>query len=148
MRRLLASTFATLALATAGAAAGLGTADEAQAMLQRAVEAIRADKAAGLAAITAGDPRFLDRDLHVICGGPDGRFSAYAGKPWDIGDPLRTQADKAGKPVGEIFYQEAVEGEMHTVEYRWPKPGEIGPSDRVAFVTRVADQVCFVGYYK
>ena len=58
-----------LVAANPGMAAGdTGTAEEAKAMLERAVAAIETDEAAALAAFTAGDEGFKDRDLYVFCG--------------------------------------------------------------------------------
>jgi hypothetical protein len=30
----------------------------------------------------------------------------------------------------------------------WPRPGQTEPVQKSAFVTKVADQICAVGYYK
>lgn len=148
MRTLLASTIVTVAFATAGLAAERGTPEEAQAMLQRAVDAIRADEPAALAAFNAGDPRFREKDLYVFCGGEDGRFTAHAESPAFVGQTLRNLLDRGGRPAGEEIYRTAAEGEVRTVEYSDVRPGEIAPSWKVAYVTKVADQVCAVGYYK
>ncbi len=149
MRTLLASTVVTLALAAPAVAAQHGTPEEAQAMLARAVEAILADEPATLAAINAHDPRFLDGELYVVCGGDDGMLTAHALKSYEVGlINMRDFVDRGGRPTGEIVYQAAVAGEMHTVEYSYPKPGDSRPSEKVSYVIRVADQVCTVGYYK
>jgi hypothetical protein len=42
----------------------------------------------------------------------------------------------------------ATEGKFNQVSYFWPRPGETKPVQKVSFVTKVADQVCAVGYYK
>ena len=47
--------------------AKLGTAAEARAMLERAVTAIKADKAKALASFNAGTDGFKDRDLQPFC---------------------------------------------------------------------------------
>jgi len=44
-----------------------GTADEAKAMLTKAVAALKADKAKTLDMINKGEGGFLDRDLYVFC---------------------------------------------------------------------------------
>ena len=46
------------------------------------------------------------------------------------------------------MYAVAVEGEFSVVEYVWPRPGETEPVQKASYVTKVADQVCGVGYYK
>ena len=44
-----------------------GTADEAKAMLMKAVAAVKADKAKALDMFNKGEGGFLDRDLYVFC---------------------------------------------------------------------------------
>ncbi len=148
MRALLASVIVALGLAVASSAAERGTPEEAQAMLARAVEAIRADKTAALAAFNAGDPRFREKDLYVFCGGEDGQFTAHAESPAFVGHSLRNQLDRGGRPAGEEIYRTAVEGEVRTVEYSDRRPGAIAPSWKISYVRKVADQVCAVGYYE
>lgn len=51
-------------------AAEFGTAAEANAMLQRAVVALKANKAAALAKFNKGEDGFRDRYLYVFCSTP------------------------------------------------------------------------------
>ena len=148
MRTLLVSSVAALGFVTAGVAADMGTPEEAQAMLERAVDAIKSDKNAALQAITAGDPQFKDRDLYVFCGGEDGTVTAHGADAALIGEDMRWLMDKVDRRLGEKIYAAGVEGEMNTVEYSWPKPGETERSEMASYVTKVEDQVCSVGYYK
>ena len=53
--------------ATAFAQQDHGTANEAKAMLLKAVAALKADKAQTLDLINKGEGGFLDRDLYVFC---------------------------------------------------------------------------------
>ncbi len=126
-------------------AAEFGTAAEAKAMLDRAVAAVKADKAKALAMFTKGEGGFKDRDLYPFCGGPDGNFTAH---PTLVGKSLKELKDKAGKPLGEEIYKVAQEGKISDVNYMWPRPGSTEPVQKVTFVTKVGDQVCAVGYYK
>jgi signal transduction histidine kinase len=139
----LAALFLTL---TAPALAGnFGTAAEAKAMLERAVAALKADKADALAKFAKGEGGFKDRDLYPFCGGPDGNFTAH---PKLTGKSLKELKDKAGKPLGQDIYASAKEGVISEVSYMWPRPDGAEPVQKVSFVTRVGDQVCAVGYYK
>lgn len=118
-----------LAFAVAGGSAlaqEFGSADEARAMLEQAVAALEADEAAALAAFTAGDAPFRDRDLYVFCGGPDGLMSAHGADAGLVGRDVRALVDVAGTRFGEAFYDSAVAGELNTVEYLWPRPGGDG----------------------
>lgn len=127
------------------AAGQYGTAEEAKAMLQKAVEAVKQDKPKALQMFAKGEGGFKDRDLYPYCGGPDGNFTAH---PTLTGQSLKGLKDKAGKALGEEVYAKAKEGEVSTVEYMWPRPNETEPVQKVVYVTKVDDQVCAVGYYK
>jgi signal transduction histidine kinase len=152
MRRLLTGmAMAGLLVATnEGIAAGEGgTAEEAKAMLERAVAAVEADKAAALAAFTAGTGGFKDRDLYVACNNAsEGTVTAHGADPAWVGRSIYEVTDVAGKKVGEEIQAVAAEGQLNTVEYLWPRPGETEAVPKVTYVTKVADQVCVVGYYK
>ncbi|MEO8249879.1 MAG: cache domain-containing protein [Burkholderiales bacterium] len=126
-------------------AADFGTSDEAKAMLEKSVAAVKKDKAAALTAMTKGEAGFKDRDLYPFCGGPDGNFTAH---PTLVGKSMKDLKDKTGKPIGEEFYANAKEGSVASVPYMWPRPGSDTPVQKVSYVTKVGDQVCAVGYYK
>jgi hypothetical protein len=139
-----------LVTASDGVAAGQGaTAEEAKAMLERAVAAIKADEAAALTAFTAGTAGFKNRDLYVFCGNAaDGITTAHGADATQVGQSMRDVIDKAGKKIGEEFYRVAAEGEFNVVEYLWPRPGETEAVPKASYVTKAADQICGVGYYK
>ena len=126
-------------------AADFGTSAEAKAMLEKAVAAIKADKAKALEMFTKGEGGFKDRDLYPFCGGPDGNFTAH---PKLVGKSLKDLKDKAGKALGAEMYKVAKEGKISEVGYMWPRPGSDEPVQKVSFVTKASDQVCAVGYYK
>ena len=139
--------FAALVLmvVSTGWAGEFGTAAEAKAMLEKAVAAVKANKADALAKFAKGEGGFKDRDLYPFCGGPDGNFTAH---PSLTGKSLKGLMDKAGKPLGEEIYAKATEGKISEVSYMWPRPGTSEPVQKVTYITKVGDQVCAVGYYK
>jgi signal transduction histidine kinase len=137
--------FCVMGLSGGAWAADFGTAEEAKAMLEKAVAAMQADEAKALAAFNEGAEGFKDKDLYVFCGGPDGNFTAH---PKLVGKSLKDLKDKAGKALGAEIYATAKEGEIAEVDYMWPRPGEEQPTAKVTYVTKVGDQVCAVGYYK
>ena len=62
----------------AAAAADFGTAEEAKAMLERAVAAVKEDKAKALDMFNKGEGGFKDRDLYVFCANAsDGIITAH-----------------------------------------------------------------------
>jgi signal transduction histidine kinase len=123
----------------------VGTPAEAKAMLEKAVAAVKANKAQALEMFTKGEGGFKDRDLYPYCGGPDGNFTAH---PSLVGKSLKDLKDKTGYPLGEEVYKVAQDGKVSEVSYMWPKPAGGDPVQKVAYVTKVGDQVCAVGYYK
>ena len=143
LMRLLSS--AVVVLPLAAMAADFGTAAEARAMLDKAVAALKANKADALAKFQKGEGGFKDRDLYPFCGGPDGNFTAH---PSLTGKSLKDLKDKTGKALGAEIYRAAQEGKVAEVNYMWPRPGQTDPVQKVSFVTKVGDQVCAVGYYK
>jgi signal transduction histidine kinase len=137
---------ASALLCWASAVAGeFGTPAEAKAMLERAVAEIQKDKAGALDRFTRGEGGFKDRDLYPYCGGADGNFTAH---PKLVGKSLKELKDKTGKAFGEEIYASAKEGQISEVPYMWPRPEGSEPVQKVAYVTRVGDQVCAVGYYR
>jgi signal transduction histidine kinase len=126
-------------------AAEFGNAAEAKAMLEKAVVAVKADKATALAQMAKGENGFRDRDLYPFCGGPDGNFSAH---PTLTGKSMKDLMSKTGEPVGAKLYGAAHEGTISEVSYMWPRPGSAEPVQKYSYVTKIGDQVCAVGYYK
>ena len=127
------------------AAAEFGTREQAKALLERAVAVLKADKDRALDLFTSGNEGFIDRDLYVFCGGPDGMLTTH---PDVIGISLKEFKDKTGKAVGEEIYASAKEGEISEVSYKWHRPGGGNEQvDKVSFYTKVDDQICSVGYY-
>lgn len=144
------------ALALSGAAlaqAKYGTAAEAEAMLEKAVAAVKADKAKALDMFNKGEGGFLDRDLYPFCGdASDGKILAVANPhaKQNIGKDVRELKDATGKAYGQELFEAAQEpeGTINEVSYQFPRPGDPKPTPMVTFVTRVGDMFCGVGYYK
>jgi signal transduction histidine kinase len=148
LKKLMIAAAASVALLSVATAQGqFGTAAEAKAMLEKAVAAITADKAKALDQIQKGEGGFKDRDLYAFCANSgDGIITAH---PSLKGKKIQEIKDKNGKALGEEMMTVAKEGKVDEVSYMWPRPGaDTTPVQKVSFVTKVADQVCGVGYYK
>src|SRR5262245_3913106 len=147
--RLTTTVFMVICLVVSAAyaqKAEYGTAAEAKAMLEKTVAAIKADKAKALAMINKGE--FKDRDLYPACSGLDGKVTAHPDNT-RIGMDRNTMKDDTGKPYGAEMMKGAAEGKIAEVAYKFPRPGaDKTPVQKTAYVTRVGDQVCLVGYYK
>src|ERR1700739_455977 len=99
LRKLMVGMVLTAALAlstTAFAQAQFGTAAEAKAMLEKAVAAVKADKAKALAMFIKGEGGFKDRDLYPFCFDAK-NGTVVAGPPFVIGKDIRTFKDSTGK---------------------------------------------------
>src|SRR5262245_3160890 len=131
------------------AAADFGTPEEAKAMLERAVTAVKEDKAKALDMFNNGQGGFKDRDLYVWCANAsDGIITA---QPYmNRGKQLRDMKGKRGAPFGETIMDNAAEGTIKETTYWWPHSGTDNPLDleKTTFYTKVGDQICGVGYYK
>jgi hypothetical protein len=129
-----------------------GTALEARAMLDKAVAALKVDREVTLGMINKGEGGFKDRDLYPFCvRASDGKALATGAAVPPIGTDQRTLKDPTGKAFGLELYaaDQKPEGEITEVSYMFPKPGTTAPAvPKMAFVTRVGDLGCGVGYYK
>ena len=134
-----------LLASTAVYAADYGTPEEAKAMLESTVAQMKADKEQTIAQINEG--AIKDRDLYPYCGGPDGMFTAHP-NPKVRAMSLKELKDEEDKAFLEEVYDQVEEGEITEVEYMWTRPGEDKPVQKVAYLTKVDDQVCGVGYYE
>ena len=127
-------------------AAQFGSAEEAKAMLNKAVAAVQQDKANALDMFNKGEGGFRDRDLYVFCANAsDGIVTAH---PTMKGKQLRDILGKKGFPLGQEMMQKATEGTIKEVTYWWPRPGSDKPLEKTSFYTKIGDQICGVGYYK
>src|SRR5438132_6368442 len=107
-----------------------GTAQEARAMLDKAVAAVKADQAVALAMFNKGEGGFRDRDLYPFCSRiADGKNVAG---PVSVpsGTDQRTLKDPTGKAFGQELYAAAQkpEGQITEVSYMFPKPGTTAPA--------------------
>ena len=147
----LAAAALTLSTAVFAQQGQTGTAQEARAMLDKAVAAVKADQAVALAMFIKGEGGFKDRDLYPFCFRiADGKVLA---SPVAVpaGTDVRTLKDPTGKAYGEEIYAAAQkpEGQITEVSYMFPKPGTTAPAvPKVSFITKAGDLGCGVGYYK
>ena len=128
-------------------AAEYGTPEEAKAMLERAVAAVKENKAKALDMFNKGEGGFKDRDLYVSCANASDCI-VTATPYWNRGKQLRDIEGKRGAPFGETVMQNATEGTIKETTYWWPRPGTDKPLEKTALYTKVGDQICSVGYYK
>ena len=138
----LVSIYIGVLLVTIGStqAAQYVTAEEAKAMLVRAIAAVKQDEANALDRFNKGDGGFKDRDLYVLCANvSDGIITAH---------PIHKGGQLKDFPRGQEVMRTATEGKVSEITYWWPRPGSNMPLEKHTFYTKVGDQICGVGYYK
>ncbi len=132
-----------------------GTADEARAMLMKALAAVQADKDKALDMFNKGEGGFRDRDLYVFCvNASDGAVVAI-GNPnlkQALGTDVRAAQNSNGKAFGAEIYAaiQKQEGQITEVDYVSPEPSsDDALAAKVTLVARADDDLgCGVGYYK
>ena len=146
-----ACAIAILALMGVGSASAqqFGTADEAKAMLDRAITALKSDEATALKEINnPNNKKFHDRDLYVSCfDTSDGKFTAFP-SPGMIGMDVRTFTFD-NDPIGQRAYDALKgipEGTLATMDYKFSKEGK--PAMKQSIEARIGHQGCGVAYYK
>ena len=107
--------------AQVSAEAARGTADEAKAMVARAIAAYDAEGSAALAEMNAPSTAFRDRDLYVFVYGPDRRIAAHGADAAHVGHDVAEYADVDGKRFAvEIMERATADGVW--VDYKWKDP--------------------------
>jgi hypothetical protein len=141
-------------LATAAFAQQGGTAEEAKAMLVKAVAAVKADKNKALDMFNKGEGGFLDRDLYVFCNNASDAKLLAIGNPNAkqlLGTDARNLKDSNGMAYGQAIFAAGQKPEGQITEitgYLFSRPTDPKPVPKNSFVTRVGDIICGVGYYK
>ncbi len=144
---LFMTTLLLLAANVTPASAQEGTAPEAEAMLYSAIASLKEDEAAALEKFHT----FHDRDLYILCfRTTDGKITSHI-NPDFIDKDVRTLNGPDGTPLGQRFYDAAKavteEGEIATIDYKFPRPGSTAPVPKQMYLTRVRSQGCGVSYY-
>jgi hypothetical protein len=129
-----------------------GSRDDARAMLDKAVAAVRADKAKAIEMFNKGDGGFLDRDIYPFCINLSDAKQLATQIKATLGADVRTFKDATGRDFGRELFDtmaKAKEGEVIEFSFTFPRPGS-GPTpvQKVAFVEKAGDIYCGVGYYK
>jgi Single Cache domain 2 len=151
-RTLMIGAVSALALSAAAFAQQGGTSQEARAMLDKAVAAVKADPVVAIAMFIKGEGGFRDRELYPFCFRISDGKTLASPKAVKAGTDVRSLKDAKGGSYGEAIYAAAQKPEGQITEipsYMFPKPDTTTPDfEKVSFVTKVGDLGCGVGYYK
>jgi signal transduction histidine kinase len=137
---------ASLLVASVAGAGEKGTPDEAKALLDKAVAAMKADEGKALAAFNDPKGGYQDRDLYVFCFTSDGKITAHPDKSM-LGVSAATLKDPDGKAIGTEMMALAQKG-GGSLEYKWKSPTTQQVGTKVSFVKPAGKQTCGVGAYK
>jgi hypothetical protein len=132
-------------------AAERGTAEEAKAMVAKAVALFKEKGVAAFDVINGGGT-FRMKDLYVFVhsSGPDATVVAYGGPPVDpppLGRKSVDIKDADGKPIGQMF-QDRATPEGTWVDYRWMNPATKTPEQKSSWLVRAGDYIFGCGIYK
>jgi hypothetical protein len=154
MRPLWTATIAVAAIGFTTSASAQGTADEAKALLAKAVAVVKADKAKALDEFNNGTGGFLVGDLYPFCYNiSDGKVGAVANPNAKnlIGQHIRIQRDATGKEFGleQFAAVQKPEGGITVTDYLFPKPAaDKTPVAKESFTTKTGDLICGAAYFK
>jgi cytochrome c len=149
-RALLAGLSGVALTAAACWPATAHTADEVQALVQRAAAHIQSvGQERAFADISSPDGGFIDGDLYVFCNTADGTVRANGGNPKLIGKSLAAVRDAEGRqPVFDGIRLALTQGQGW-LDYLWPNAQTSRIQRKITYVLRIDDRtVCGSGYYK
>jgi signal transduction histidine kinase len=124
-----------------------GTAEEAQAMVARAIAAYDAEGTAAFAAMNPPSTDFRDRDLYVFVFGPDDRNVVHGLDAGRIGTNAAQMVDSTGKAFGKEMMQKANEQGVW-IDYVWRDPLTGKESAKKSWIVRHDSYIFGCGIYK
>lgn len=124
------------------------SAKEAEAMVGKVVKALKADRTGTLAAITAKDAKWIDRDLYPVIYDMQGKVLAHGQNEKMVGKALIDFKD----PDGKLFVRERVElatskGKFWQ-DYKFTDPLTKKVLPKQAYCERSGDEIVCAGVYK
>ena len=139
---------AALALTGVVAAAEKGTAEEAVAMVKKAVALVKSSsKEKAFAEFNNPKGAFVDRDLYVMCYDMEGNNKCHGSNPKLIGKNLLEIKDADGTFIVKSFIETAGKGKGW-VDYKWPNAMTKAVEPKSTYVEKVDDILIGVGIYK
>jgi signal transduction histidine kinase len=139
---------AALAFTGGAWAADKGTADEAVAMVKKAVAFLKANgKEKAFAEFSNQKGQFVDRDLYVMVYDMEGNNKAHGSNPKLIGKNLLEIKDADGKFIVKGLIEVAQKGKGW-FDYKWPNAVTKAVEPKSTYVEKADDVLIGVGIYK
>jgi len=126
-----------------------GTANEAKALLSRAVAYYKAngrDKAFAEFNKTTG--RFVNSDLYIYAIDPEGKILSHGADAKLIGESLIDRKDAAGKKFIKAIIDDTKVNNKGIMDYKWMNPQTKKIEQKSTFFERIGDVIIICGYYK
>jgi cytochrome c len=139
---------AALASSTAFAADDFATAPQAEAMVAKAVKAIKANQAATLSEITAKDAKWIDRDLYAVVYDMNGKCLAHPKNEKMVGKDLIELADADGKEFIKERVALAKSKGKFWQDYKFTDPVTKKILPKTAYCEKASEVIICAGIYK
>jgi signal transduction histidine kinase len=152
LRKLMTVAVAAMAMVgvhVAAIAANNGSADEAKAMVEKAVKLLETegkDKAFSAFNDTAG--AFVDRDLYVFVINMEGTTVSHGANKALIGKSLINLKDADGKAFIQDMLTMGKGAGSGWVDYKWPNPTTKKVELKSSYIKKSGDVIVGVGIYK
>jgi cytochrome c len=150
IRAVLAGLLGVTVFASGPRPVAAGSAEETQALVERASEHIRQHgRRQAFADFNRSDGGFVIHEMYVFCNDTNGVQLANGGNPKLVGKNLSGLRDADGKPTTiDIFHLAQTQGQGW-YDYLWPNPSRGRIERKFTYVLRIDDQtVCASGYFK
>jgi len=149
-RTLLAGLLGACMCAAAAPATFAHSAEEAQALTERAADYIRDHgRQQAFAAFNRPDGGFVDGDLYVFCIDGNGVELANGGNPKLVGKDLSKLRDAEGHLTSVDIYHIGQTAGHGWYEYLWPNPAKGRIERKAAYILRIDDKtVCASGFFR
>jgi cytochrome c len=137
-----------MAINTAAFAAEQGSADDATAMVKKAVAFLKANgKEKALAEFNNQSGQFKDRDLYIFVQDMKGKMLAHGGNDKLIGKDLLELKDADGKFFVKNMIEVAGKGKGW-VDYKWTNPSTKAIDQKSSYIEKYEDVFVGCGIYK
>ena len=148
-RLVFAAVLACSLVQGSSAAANVGTADEAVAVVKKAAAFIAANgKEKAFAEISNPAGQFKDRDLYIAVLDKTGVTLAHGGNAKLIGKSMIDLKDRDDKYFIKAFLDVAATKGSGWVDYKWPNPVSKVIEQKSTYVEKAGDLVIICGIYK
>jgi signal transduction histidine kinase len=133
----------------ASAAAEKGTANEATALVKKAVDYMKANgKEKAFAEFNNPKGQFIDRDLYIFVFDLNGKTLAHGTNPKLLDKNLVDLKDADGKLFIKEFIDVANAKGKGWVDYKWPNPLTKAIEPKSTYIEKVGDVLVGCGIYK